>query len=128
MKKKNTPFRSLLLILTLAFTLGGLPAVSEAVVCPDVIMPVYAVAGYEQLTISTLVISLTVPRLARMAVITVETEPIRYRDDGTAVTASVGTLIKADGSIVVCGKAMDTIGFIRDGGSDATLNVNYYGG
>lgn len=119
----------LFLALVLAFSLGGLgPIAVEAVVCPDVVTSVYAVAGYEQLTISTSVISLTVPRLAKMAVITVETEPIRYRDDGTAVTASVGTLLKADGSLVVCGKSMDTIGFIRDGASDATINVNYYGG
>ena len=118
----------LFLALLMAFSLGGLPDVSEAVVCPDVVTSVYAVATSEQLTISTSVISLTVPKLAKMAVITVEDEPIRYRDDGTAVTASVGTLIKADGSVVVCGKAMDTIGFIRDGGTDATINVNYYGG
>lgn len=120
--------KHLLMALSLVFALGGIPDVSEAVVCSDVIMPIYAVAGYEQLTISTLVISLTVPRLAKMAVVTVEDEPLRYRDDGTAVTASIGTLIKADGSVVVCGKAMDTIGFIRDGGTDSLINVNYYGG
>ncbi len=118
----------LFLALILAFSLVGIPRVSKAVVCPGVVTSVYAVAGYEQLTISTAVISLTVPRLAKMAVITVEDQPIRYRDDGTAVTTTVGTLIKADGGVVVCGKAMGTIGFIRDGATDATINVNYYGG
>jgi len=72
-------------------------------------------------------VSLTVPRGSELAVVVVETEDLRYRDDGTSPTATVGTLLKADNSLVVCTKALDRIEFIRDGASDSTINVNYYG-
>ena len=115
--------------LFLALLLGGFPGLAKPSACPGVDNPVYApLASYEQLTISDSAVSLTVPQIAKLAVITVEDEPIRYRDDGTDPTASVGTLVKADGSIVVCGKSMGSIKFFKDGATDATINVNYYGG
>lgn len=120
----------LFLALILAFSLGNIgPVAVEASACPGVDNSVYApLASYEQLTISDSAVSLTVPQIAKLAVITVENEPVRYRDDGTDPTADVGTLVKADGSIIVCGKSLGSIRFFKDGATDATINVNYYGG
>jgi len=93
--------------------------------CPGITTPLTP-AGYEQVTVSTTAIGLTVPAKARMAIAVVEDQPLRYRDDGTDPTAAVGTLIKADNSFSICGSAMGVFKAIRDGGTDAVLSVNYY--
>lgn len=98
--------------------------------------PTLAPMGYEQITVSTTAVSFTSGTYAPsglapadMAVVVVETAALRYRDDGLAPTSSVGTPIAATGAITVCGnKPIRSIRFIRSGGSDAVMNVNYYRG
>ena len=91
--------------------------------------PIHAINGsFQQITVSNSAVGLTVPKEARMAAITVENQPLRYRDDGTDPTASVGVLLKADASMSVFSHSLGTIKFIRQGGSDSKINVSYYGG
>lgn len=94
--------------------------------CPGIHTPL-APAGYEQITISTTALSLTIPNTrVKMAVVLVEAQPLRYRDDGTAPTAAIGTLIQANESFSICGSALARFQAIRSGATDAVLNVNYY--
>ena len=82
--------------------------------------------GYQQLTVSSTAVGLTVPTGSSVAVIIVESNPVRYRDDGTNPTAAVGTPVLQDQSVEVTGDALAAIRFIRSGASDGTLNINYY--
>lgn len=84
--------------------------------------------GYQQLTVSGTAVGLTLPTrgVVRIAVVVVETNSIRYRDDGTVPTASVGTPVPANGSIAISGAAISSFRAIRTG-SDAVLNIHYYG-
>lgn len=60
------------------------------------------------------------------ALITVETNQIRFRLDGTNPTASVGHLLGAGDSIVVSGYGnLSKLRFIRVS-ADATIQVTYY--
>lgn len=95
-------------------------------------MPKYSVErapkGYQQLTVSTTAIGLSVPAGATRAVVYVEAQPIRWRDDSTAPTSSVGVLIAAAASFELPSvQSLNGFKAIRSGGTDATLNVVYYG-
>lgn len=84
--------------------------------------------GYQQITVSTSAVGLTLPKGAIRAVVGVEAQPLRYRDDGTNPSASVGYLVVAGGTVEVYGStALSKFKAIRSGGTDAVLNVNYYG-
>lgn len=84
-------------------------------------------AGYQQLTVSSSVVGLTVPTRAVRAIIGVQAQSIRWRDDGTDPTASVGMLQKADTFFELHGaKSMEAFEAIRVDGSDGVLNISYY--
>ena len=91
--------------------------------------------GFEQITVSSTSIGFTSSKYAPsgespadMAIVTIETNAIRYRDDGLAPTASVGQLVSSSTSLTVCGlNSIKTVRFIRVT-SDATLDVSYYRG
>lgn len=84
-------------------------------------------AGYQQLTVSTTAVGLTVPSGAGRAVIVVEAQPIRYRDDGTAPTASVGMLCAAALRFdIESRESLLAFRAIRQGGVDAVLSISYY--
>ena len=84
-------------------------------------------AGYQQITVSTTAVGLTVPAGASRAVVVVEGQPLRYRDDKTDPTASVGMLVAA-GTRFELDSRQSMLAFkaIRQGASDATLCVSYY--
>lgn len=83
--------------------------------------------GYQQVAVSTTAVGLTLPSgVVRMAVITVEDNPIRFRDDGTNPSSTVGVLVQPDVTILVCGPAVSGFRAIRTG-ADAKLSVSYYG-
>ena len=84
--------------------------------------------GYQQLAVSNTAVGVTLPAkgTVRVAIIQVEANPIRFRDDGTDPTASVGTLINPNVTIVVCGSAIGRFRAIRSG-SDASLSIGFYG-
>lgn len=80
--------------------------------------------GYQQITSLSSAAALTVPDGATLAIITPESQSVRWRDDGTNPTSSVGmpltllTTLSYDGNL-------KNIRFIQQAAS-ATLNVCYY--
>lgn len=88
--------------------------------------------GFEQMTVSSVALPLTATTynrdgiVADLAVITVETDAVRYRVDGAAPTASVGHQIAANGNVTVYGiNNIRRIQLIRVT-TDATVFVTYY--
>ena len=80
--------------------------------------------GYQQITSLSASTALTVPAGATMALIVAETQAVRWRDDGTAPTASVGMPLAVGTSLSYDGD-LRAIRFIQQTAS-ATLNVSYY--
>lgn len=82
--------------------------------------------GYQQISAVTLAAAtgLTVPANAKYAFIQVDTAPVRWRDDATNPTASVGIQLAAAGSFWYYGN-LAAIKFILASGSPV-LNVSYY--
>jgi hypothetical protein len=80
--------------------------------------------GYQQITSLSASAALTVPSGATLALIVPETQNVRWRDDGTAPTASIGMPIFVGASLSYDGD-LNRIRFIQQAAS-ATLNVSYY--
>jgi hypothetical protein len=80
--------------------------------------------GYQQISTVSASIGLTVPAGATLAVITPESQAVRWRDDGTAPTSAIGmplpisTVLSYDGDL-------QRIRFIEQAAS-AKLNISYY--
>ena len=85
---------------------------------------VAAPLGYQQITSLSTATALTVPGGANLAIIECETQSVRWRDDGTAPTASVGMLL-ATGSYFIYNGNLSAIEFIQTTAS-ASLSVSYY--
>ncbi len=83
----------------------------------------YTPLGYQQITL-TAATHLTVPTGATIAFITVETQNARYRDDGTAPTATVGQPLVTTQQLVYSG-SLSAIQFINVV-AGAILDVSYY--
>lgn len=81
--------------------------------------------GYQQITSLSSATALTVPAGATCAIIQPETKDVRWRDDGTNPTASVGMLLAAGYETFYTG-TLSTIKFIETAAS-AKLNIAYYG-
>lgn len=84
----------------------------------------YVPLGYQQITTLSAAATLTVPVGATIAIIEVETQAVRWRDDGTAPTSTVGTPIAVAGTLEYSG-TLSAIQFIEQTAS-AKLNVSYY--
>lgn len=80
--------------------------------------------GYQQLSSLSSATGLTVPTGARVALIVAETQGVRFRDDGTAPTATVGMPLPANTQFQYSGN-LSKIKFIEQAAS-AKLNVLYY--
>ena len=88
--------------------------------------------GYQQITSLSSAQSLTVPLLDKtglnqkpaFALITPETQGVRWRDDGTAPTSTVGMPLAAGVTLQYDGD-LNKIQFIEQTGS-AKLNISYY--
>lgn len=82
--------------------------------------------GYQQITSLSSAASLTVPTGARVAKIVAEGTDVRWRDDGTSPTTTVGMLIdiSVDPYLTYEGD-LSAIEFIETAAS-ATLSVSYY--
>lgn len=90
----------------------------------------YLFTAFETITVSTASIGLTAATIAgkNLAIITVESEPVRMRPDGstTAPTASVGHILDDKDVLELdSNAAMSAVRFIRDGATDATLSCSY---
>lgn len=80
--------------------------------------------GYQQLTSLSAATALTVPARATRVVITCEAQAVRYRDDGTAPTASVGMPL-AVGVSLTYDATISAIQIIEQT-SGAKCNMLYY--
>lgn len=88
--------------------------------------------GYQQITSLSSATSLTVPQKdinglsgsPRIAIITPETQGVRWRDDGVAPTATVGMPLAAGATLQYDGD-LTKIQFIEQTAS-AKLNITYY--
>jgi hypothetical protein len=80
--------------------------------------------GYQQITSLSSATGLTVPTGATYAVITPEIQAIRWRDDGTNPTLSVGYPLVAGTQLTYSGSLL-AIKLIQQAPS-ATLDVSYY--
>lgn len=89
--------------------------------------------AFEQLAVSSTAVALTSTvyapagqNQADMAVVSVETNPVRHRDDGVPPTAAVGQPDPVSVPLLVCGQfQIQNIRFIRQV-SDSTIDVTYY--
>jgi hypothetical protein len=86
----------------------------------------YVPLGYQQIAAATLASAtpLTVPAGATVAIIAPDTAAVRWRDDGTAPTASVGMSIAAAATFEYWGN-LSAIQFIAQTGSPVA-NISYY--
>jgi hypothetical protein len=80
--------------------------------------------GYQQITSLSAATALTVPTGATSVLITVESQAVRWRDDGTNPTATVGMPLAVGQSIAYAGD-LSLLKFIEQTAS-AKLNVSYY--
>jgi uncharacterized membrane protein YgdD (TMEM256/DUF423 family) len=80
--------------------------------------------GYQQITLSGAATGLTVPALSTVAYVQVDTAPVRWRDDGTAPTSTIGMQIPIGGTVTFSGD-MSVVKFIAASGTPV-LNVSYY--
>lgn len=82
--------------------------------------------GYQQITTLTAAVGFTIPSGgAQMAIVTVESQAVRWRDDGTDPTASVGMPLAVAQSIIMTERQLSTIKFIEQA-VGAKLNISYY--
>lgn len=81
-------------------------------------------AGYQQITSLNIVKALTVPKYAKLVMIQAESQAVRWRDDGTNPSGTVGMVLAAGDTLVYTGK-FAAIKFIEAAAS-AKLNVTYY--
>lgn len=84
----------------------------------------YQPCGYQQIASFSTAQTLTVPANATLALISVAGNAIRYRDDGTAPTASVGMPVAVSQAFTYSAN-LAAISIIPQTGS-ATLDILYY--
>lgn len=81
--------------------------------------------GYQQITSVGTAVALTVPNGAMLAVIQCEGQAVRWRDDGTNPTTTVGMRLALGAELEYDGD-LSSIKFIEEL-TAAKLNVTYYG-
>lgn len=120
--------RKLLIIAALALLLPGGAQAQNLFLNPLPITTQNATTplGYQQITSLSSAQALTVPTGATYAVVTPETQGVRFRDDGTNPTASVGMPIAVGNSWTFTGATiLAALKFIEQT-SSAKLNIEYY--
>ena len=80
--------------------------------------------GYQQITSLSAATALTVPAGARSAVIIAQTQAVRWRDDGTNPSATVGMPLPVNTMLEYSGD-LAAIKFFEQTAS-AALNISYY--
>lgn len=81
--------------------------------------------GYQQLTSITAATALTVPTGATRAMLVAEAQAVRWRDDGSAPTGSVGMILKTTDAPLEYNGDLAALQFIAST-TGAILNVAYY--
>lgn len=82
--------------------------------------------GYQQITSLSAATALTVPAGTILAIITPETQAVRWRDDGTNPTATVGYPLAVGSELRYTAGQLAALKFIEQTAS-AKLNITYYG-
>jgi hypothetical protein len=82
--------------------------------------------GYQQITSLSTAQPLTVPAGAARALVQPESQSVRWRDDGTAPTASVGNILAVGDTLEYDSASLAVVKFIEITAS-AKLNIHYYG-
>ena len=85
----------------------------------------YNPLGYEQINDLSTAQTLTVPSGARLALINIQDQAVRWRDDGTSPTATVGMPIAAGGELYYSG-TLSKIELIEVV-AGAEANIAYFG-
>lgn len=84
-------------------------------------------SSYESKTVSSAAVGVTAAKCRLAAYITVETNPIRYRIDGTDPTTAEGHLVAANEYIWLANEtAISNLKMIATG-ADATVRVTHFG-
>jgi len=81
--------------------------------------------GYQQLTSMSSATPLTVPAGTTLAIFKAEAQSVRWRDDGTAPTATVGMLLATTDTPIFYYGTIVNLQFIQ-ATAGAILNVTYY--
>jgi hypothetical protein len=81
--------------------------------------------GYQRLTGMSSSTALSVPAGARFAIVQVEGEDMRWRDDGVDPTIAIGMLLK-NGAAMIYDGPLAALRFIQVS-SGALINIAYYG-
>ena len=84
----------------------------------------YLPLGFEQITDVSSATALTVPTGARLAIIQATTQNVRWRDDGTSPSATVGMQLLAGASYAYSGN-LGQVEIIEETAS-AVVNISYY--
>lgn len=84
----------------------------------------YGVRGFQQITSLAAATALTVPSGTEKILLDVEGAAVRWRDDGTNPTTSVGHRLTVGSTLIYEGD-LDAIRFIQES-AGAKLNVSYY--
>lgn len=84
--------------------------------------------GYQKLTVSNTAVGLTVPNTFApgYALIRIVGANVMYRDDGTDPTTTDGVPVY-DGDVLHYDGPLTAVKFIRQGSTDATAHISYYG-
>lgn len=113
--------RKWLLLLALLLTASS----AYAFDCPGITQSLPS-KGSQTLTVSSSAVGLTIPSSVQAATVSVETNGVRFWDNGDTPTATVGKPAGAGSELLICQPQLSPIKFIATG-SDATLSVSYYG-
>lgn len=116
---------------------GRLKALAVLAACCAFVVLVHAQAAYvddEQITVTNTAIGLTATKIrpagrpqANYAVCRLELAEIRYRLNGSAATASVGTLLEVGDTLPIRGNdLLANFSAIRTGGTSGQLDCTYY--
>lgn len=81
--------------------------------------------GYQQITDLSAAVGLSIPPGTALALVTNSTAPVRFRDDGTDPTSSVGYPMAIGEERIIAGPT-DALKFIQQS-AGAVLDVLYYG-
>jgi hypothetical protein len=85
----------------------------------------YIPLGFQQISVGSTATHITVSAGATVALFGVDSANVRYRDDGTAPTASVGTQIVSAQQPFEYWGTLSALQFIAVSGSPV-LNISYY--
>ncbi len=86
----------------------------------------YVAFAFEQITVSNTAIGFTLAtqQSAKKALVSIETNAVRYRSDPTNPTATVGMLASVGDQLVFIGPEIINVKFIR-ATADALISVEY---